>query len=52
LLGLAQVYGRTEVLAAIARALELKTYDALIVPPGSLRVYPSVQALVSNGGAS
>jgi transposase len=31
LLGLAQVYGRTEVLAAIARALELETYDAASV---------------------
>ena len=31
LLGLAQVYGRTEVLAAIARALELQTYDAAYV---------------------
>jgi transposase len=31
LLGLAQLYGRTEVLAAIARALELETYDAAYV---------------------
>ena len=31
LLKLAQVYGRTEVLAAISRALELKTYDAAYV---------------------
>jgi transposase len=31
LLGLAKVYGRTEVLAAIARALELATYDAAYV---------------------
>lgn len=31
LLGLAQVSGRTEVLAAIARALELETYDAAYV---------------------
>ena len=31
LLGLAQLYGRTEVLAAIARASELKTYDAASV---------------------
>jgi len=31
LLGLAQVYGRTEVLAAINRALELATYDAACV---------------------
>ncbi len=31
LLGLAQLYGRTEVLAAIARALELETYDAAAV---------------------
>ena len=28
LLGLAQLYGRTEVLAAMARALELEVYDA------------------------
>jgi transposase len=31
LLGLAQLYGRTEVLAAISRALELATYDAACV---------------------
>jgi transposase len=31
LLNLAQVYGRTEVLAAMARALELATYDAAYV---------------------
>ena len=31
LLGLARVYGRTEVLAAVARAVELKTYDAAYV---------------------
>ncbi len=31
LLKLAQVYGRTEVLAAISRALELTTYDAACV---------------------
>jgi hypothetical protein len=31
LLGLAKLYGRTEVLAAIARALELATYDAAYV---------------------
>jgi transposase len=31
LLGLAKVYGRTEVLAAIARALALETYDAAYV---------------------
>ena len=31
LLGLAQLYGRTEVLAAISRALELATYDAAYV---------------------
>lgn len=31
LLNLAQVYGRTEVLAAIRRALELQTYDAAYV---------------------
>ena len=31
LLGLAQLYGRTEVLAAIARARELETYDAAYV---------------------
>ena len=31
LLALARVYGRTEVLAAIARAVELKTYDAAYV---------------------
>jgi hypothetical protein len=31
LLNLAQLYGRTEVLAAIARALELETYDAAYV---------------------
>ena len=31
LLGLVQLYGRTEVLAAIARASELKTYDAASV---------------------
>jgi transposase len=31
LLGLAQLYGRTEVLAAIARALALATYDAACV---------------------
>jgi hypothetical protein len=31
LLNLAQVYGRTEVLAAISRALELQTYDAAYV---------------------
>jgi hypothetical protein len=31
LLGLAQLYGRTEVLAAMARALELQTYDAAYV---------------------
>jgi hypothetical protein len=31
LLKLAQVYGRTEVLAAISRALELATYDAAYV---------------------
>jgi transposase len=31
LLGLAQLYGRTEVLTAIARALELETYDAAYV---------------------
>jgi hypothetical protein len=31
LLKLAQVYGRTEVLAAISRALELATYDAACV---------------------
>ena len=31
LLKLAQVYGRTEVLVAISRALELKTYDAAYV---------------------
>ncbi len=31
LLNLAQVYGRTEVLAAISRALELETYDAAYV---------------------
>jgi transposase len=31
LLSLAQLYGRTEVLAAISRALELKTYDAAYV---------------------
>ena len=31
LLKLAQVYGRTEVLAAISRALELQTYDAAYV---------------------
>ena len=31
LLSLAQLYGRTEVLAAIARALELATYDAAYV---------------------
>ncbi len=31
LLGLAQVYGRTEVLTAIARALQLQTYDAAYV---------------------
>jgi len=31
LLGLAQLYGRTEVLAAISRALELETYDAASV---------------------
>jgi hypothetical protein len=31
LLKLAQVYGRTEVLAAISRALEFKTYDAAYV---------------------
>jgi hypothetical protein len=31
LLGLAQVYGRTEVRAAISRALELATYDAACV---------------------
>jgi transposase len=31
LLNLAQVYGRTEVLGAISRALELKTYDAAYV---------------------
>ncbi len=31
LLGLAQLYGRTEVLAAIARALELQIYDAAYV---------------------
>jgi hypothetical protein len=31
LLGLAQVYGRTEVLAAIAQALQLQTYDAAYV---------------------
>jgi hypothetical protein len=31
LLNLAQLYGRTEVLAAIARALELATYDAACV---------------------
>jgi len=31
LLGLAQIYGRTEVLAAIARALALATYDAAYV---------------------
>lgn len=31
LLGLAQVYGRTEVLAAISHALELATYDAACV---------------------
>jgi hypothetical protein len=31
LLRLAQVYGRTEVLAAIARAVELATYDAAYV---------------------
>ena len=31
LLSLAQLYGRTEVLAAISRALELATYDAACV---------------------
>ena len=31
LLGLAQLYGRTEVLAALARALALETYDAAYV---------------------
>lgn len=31
LLNLAQLYGRTEVLAAVARALELETYDAAYV---------------------
>jgi hypothetical protein len=31
LLNLAQVYGRTEILAAINRALELETYDAAYV---------------------
>jgi transposase len=31
LLSLARVYGRTEVLAAVARAVELKTYDAAYV---------------------
>jgi transposase len=31
LLNLAQIYGRTEVLAAISRALELQTYDAAYV---------------------
>src|SRR4029450_4623972 len=31
LLNLAQLYGRTEVLAAISRALELATYDAACV---------------------
>jgi hypothetical protein len=31
LLGLARVYGRTEVLAAVARAVELRTYDAAYV---------------------
>jgi hypothetical protein len=31
LLGLAKLYGRTEVLAAIARAVELATYDAAAV---------------------
>ena len=31
LLGLAKLYGRTEVLAAIARAVELATYDAAYV---------------------
>ena len=31
LLGLARVYGRTEVLGALARAVELKTYDAAYV---------------------
>ena len=28
MLNLAQIYGRTEVVAAISRALELKIYDA------------------------
>ena len=31
MLNLAQLYGRTEVLAAISRALELATYDAAYV---------------------
>jgi transposase len=31
LLNLAQIYGRTEVLAAVSRAVELKTYDAAYV---------------------
>ena len=31
LLGLAKLYGRTEVLAAMARAVELATYDAACV---------------------